>query len=232
MSQLEISIYAKDSKKPDKQIAMPLSVLRLNPKLLPASIIKVLQSQGVTVAELASLEGVVGTVLDIAGSKSRIVVEMKGDQQGAKKSPVPKADTVEIPIQAPSPNSAPPPTPPPPKKRPPPKKALSPFQQRLTTEFIATELGWRTGHDLIYAACVHLYLVQGKTDVDQDQIDHEIREVSSYYKPFYSTNIKEYLQYLMRKDKLFLKGGQYSLTPSTIKYLADRLSEEKIKKRL
>ena len=61
----------------------------------------------------------------------------------------------------------------------------------------------------------------------------EIREASQFYKPFYSTNLDEYLQYLMKNGKLAIADNrEYEITPSTMKYLEGRLTEEKLKKRM
>lgn len=231
MSQLEVSIYKKGSDTPDNQISMPLSVLRLNPKLLPANIAKVLESQGIAVAELASLEGVNGTILDISGSSSRIMVAINESSKPAE-SDNPPSVKVQIPVET----SAPPPPEPAPEPAPAeskPQRALTPFQQRLTTDFIAKEIGWRTGHDLIYAACAHMYLALGVKEWFSDEINEEIQRSSNYYKPFYSTNLKEYLEYLMKSGKLFKNDQKkYALTPPTVKYLEERLSEEKLTKRV
>lgn len=232
MSQLEVNIYKQGNTSPDKQITMPLSVLRINPKLLPEKIAKVLESQGIAIAEIASLEGVEGTILDITGASSRIVVSInKATADEPRDEPKPEL-TVEIPIVPSNTEPVPPPAPPPPREEPA-KKQLTPFQQRLTTEFIAREIGWRTGHDLIYAACAHMHIVQGNTAWTADDIDSEIKLASNYYKPFYSTNLNEYLQYLIKNNKLALDNNNlYVLSADTLDYLSDRLSEDKLKKRV
>ena len=103
----------------------------------------------------------------------------------------------------------------------------------MTTEFIAKEIGWRTGHDLIFAACAHMHIVDEVCSWDLDMIDKEIKEASYYYKPFYSTNLKDYLQYLMKNDKMHITdNSKYAFTPATVNYLEERLTEERLKKRL
>jgi len=110
---------------------------------------------------------------------------------------------------------------------------LTPFKQRLTTEFIAKEIGWRTGHDLIFAACAHMYIVQEIKSYTKDEIDGEIKQAILYYKPFYSTNLVDYVQFLMKNDKLHVTDdGKYALTTNTVKYLEGRLTEERLKKRI
>ena len=81
MNQLEVQIFKIGSDKAESSICMPLPVLRINPKLLPAHITKALESQGVSVEELTGLDGVEGTILDIKGSKSRIVVSILSSEQ-------------------------------------------------------------------------------------------------------------------------------------------------------
>ncbi len=229
MSKLEVNIYKTGEEKPENQISMPLSVLRLNPRLLPANIAKVLESQGIEIAELASLDGVDGTILDISGSSSRIVVSINSDKNTPVIDETPSVK-VQIPVEEPTEQ---PPVPEPVAEKRAPTKNLSSFQQRLTTEFIAKEIGWRTGHDLIYAACAHMHIVYDRKEWDSEEIDTEIKAASNYYKPFYSTNLREYLQYLMKNGKLFMNDRKkFALTPATVKYLEDRLSEEKIKKRV
>ncbi len=231
MSQLEVNIYKNGSDTADKQISMPLSVLRLNPKLLPEKIAKVLESQGIAIAEIASLEGVEGDILDITGNSSRIVVSINATSGKPKQEPNPEL-TVEIPVISSASEAPPPPAPNPEPEKISPQRSLTPFQERLTTEFIAKEIGWRTGHDIIYAACAHMHIALQEKKWSVDDIDAEIKKASNYYKPFYSTNLNEYIQYLMKNDKITLgENSQYELTPNTVKYLEDRLSEEKLKKR-
>jgi|GEM_PF-6026614 len=212
MNQLEVRVHKNNSDEADSIICMPLPVLRINPNLLPTHISEALKTQGISVQEIAALDGVEGTILDIAGSKHRIIVSILAGEQASDVSPTP------APAAEPEPE---------------PKKALTPFKQRLTTEFIAKEIGWRTGHDLIYAACAHMLIVDETKNWDKDEIDKEIKEVSRYYKPFYSTNLTDYLQYLIKNNKIYIDDdGKYAFTPDTVEHLEDRLSEERLKKRL
>jgi len=231
MNQLEVCIYQNGSSAPDKRITMPMSVLRINPRLLPKEIADALQGQGVSVSEIASLEGVEGTVMDINGEGSRITIAIQSGEP-ATGSPPPGPDTPKtiteqpvVPPAAPAPAAVA-------ADRPRPSRADTPYLQKLTTEFIAAEIGWRTGHDLIYAAGAHLTMAEKQKSFSREEIDAEIRSVGKFYKPFYSTNLNEYLQYLMNHDK-FCKSasGDYQLTPNMVKYLEERLSEEKLKKR-
>lgn len=233
MNQLEVCIYENGSSDPANRITLPISVLRANPKLLPKDISAALEAQGVPVAELVSLQGVEGQIMDIVSENSRITISiLSGDT--ATETPLPKVnipDALATQAEVP-PVVAPLPDPQPKAKR---KKssADTPYLQKLTTEFIATEIGWRTGHDLIYAACAHLTFAEKQKTWTKDEIDTEIKYVNKYYKPFYSTNLDEYLQYLMKTDKLCrADDGNYTLTPNVVKYLEERLSEEKLKKRL
>jgi hypothetical protein len=250
MSKLEIFIYRDNSETPDRTISVPLSVLRLNPRLLPKDVSLSLERQGVDISEIAALQGVEGNVLDIHAEDARILVSITGSGEQAAAPPAPVQPPPAAPVQSPPPPEQPP-SPPvepaPVAESVPAAESIAPaaaasrkpvssgnaFLDRLTTEFIATELGWRTGHDLIFAACVHMTLVDKQKTWPKDAIDMEIREASQFYKPFYSTNLDEYLQYLMKNGKLAIADNrEYEITPSTMKYLEGRLTEEKLKKRM
>ena len=236
MEQLLVSIYHNGNSKPDKQITMPMSVLRLNAKLLPKEVAEALESQGVPVAEITRLEGVEGKIMDIANGDTRTVIAIGTTPKAPPaKKPTVQADTTKA-AAAPTPAPKTPPPPPAPvgtkkvaRKN---GRSKTPHQERLTTETIATEIGWRTGHDLIYAAAAHLVLAEAQSSWSMEEIDEEIRQVNKFYKPFYSTNLAEYLKYLMKNGKFCMENnGNYSLSASSLKYLEERLSEEKMKKR-
>jgi hypothetical protein len=75
--------------------------------------------------------------------------------------------------------------------------------------------------------------VDDKKSWEKDEIDEEIKQVSRYYKPFYSANLADYLEYLMKNDKLYLTDdNKYALTSKTVAYLEQRLTEERLKKRI
>lgn len=236
MNQLEVCIFKEGNSDPDSRITLPISVLRANPKLLPKDISAALEAQGVPVSELVSLEGVEGQIMDIAGEDSRITISILSGNTAAA-TPPPKIKIPEAIVEQPEPEPAPAVAPPAPEPQPRAKRKKSradtPYLLKLTTEFIANEIGWRTGHDLIYAACAHMTFAEKQKTWSEDEIDREIKVVNKFYKPFYSTNLDEYLQYLMKTDKLCrADNGEYELTPNTVKYLEERLTEEKLKKRM
>ncbi|GMQ96609.1 MAG: hypothetical protein BMS9Abin15_0282 [Gammaproteobacteria bacterium] len=161
----------------------------------------------------------------------------KEPAQKAAKKPLPKPEPEPKPKSKPEPKpkpkSKPEPKPKPKSKPEPEPEPRAEADSPLTTEFIATELGWRTGHDLIFAACAHFTLAKKIPNYELEAIDEAIKQVSQFYKPFYSTNLLEYMKYLMKAGKLYQpSAGEYALTPPTVKYLQERLSEEKLKKRI
>ncbi|MCW8964022.1 MAG: hypothetical protein OQL16_09510, partial [Gammaproteobacteria bacterium] len=92
MNQLEVRVYKHGRDEASSTICMPLSVLRINPNLLPAHIGQALESQGISVQEIAALDGVEGTIFDLAGSKSRIIISIISSEQISASPPEPEPE--------------------------------------------------------------------------------------------------------------------------------------------
>lgn len=238
---------------PATRVALPLSVIRANPRLLPKFAAEALTQHGIDPAELANLEGVNGPVLEISRQGLKLVVAVQeAAAEGAATPAVsppaatPAAAAPVAPAAAtPAPDAAPAAAPaaPPERVRAPehaPTAEMGPITRRkyqsrnpgLETEQIAAELGWRTGHDLIFAACAFFTLNLKMPSFTLEDIDDEIKQSAKFYKPFYSINLNEYLQYLMKSNKLHQpEPGEYAITPSTLKYLEERLSPDRLRRR-
>ena len=233
---------------PATRVALPLSVIRANPKLLPRFAAEALTQHGIEPAELASLDGVNGAVLEISRPGLRLVVAVQeAPAEGATTSSAPPPTTASPVVAAPAPAPVAPPAAPqaaaPEQVRAPehaPTAEMGPITRRkyqsrnpgLETEQIAAELGWRTGHDLIFAACAFFTLNLKMPSFTLEDIDEEIKQSAKFYKPFYSINLNEYLQYLMKSNKLHQpEPGEYAITPSTLKYLEERLSPDRLRRR-
>jgi hypothetical protein len=235
---------------PATRVALPLSVIRANPKLLPKFAAEALAQHGIEPSELANLEGVSGPVLEISRQGLKLVVAIQeAPADGAvaavsAASSTPANATPPPAAPAPVPTAAPAAAPAPAERVRAPEHAptaeMGPITRRkyqsrnpgLETEQIAGELGWRTGHDLIFAACAFFTLNLKMTSFTLEDIDEEIKQSAKFYKPFYSINLNEYLQYLMKANKLHQpEPGEYAITPATLKYLEERLSPDRLRRR-
>jgi ABC-type transporter MlaC component len=64
----------------------------------------------------------------------------------------------------------------------------------MSTNSIAAKLGVKSGSNLLMAAAAHLALVKSASTFTRQQILHEMKTASSYYKKTYGNNLTSYLR--------------------------------------
>lgn len=85
--------------------------------------------------------------------------------------------------------------------------------QHMSTNTIASQIGAKSGPDLVMASVTHLQLVQNKEKVHRGEIASEMKGATTYYKTTFTSNLSSYLDSLVKSKKLNLVGEKtYSLT--------------------
>ena len=85
--------------------------------------------------------------------------------------------------------------------------------QHMSTNTIASQIGAKSGPDLVMAAVTHLQLVQGKEKVHRTDIASEMKGATTYYKTTFTSNLSSYLDGLVKAKRLNLVGEKtYALT--------------------
>ncbi|MCE9612600.1 MAG: hypothetical protein K8R23_20555 [Chthoniobacter sp.] len=94
----------------------------------------------------------------------------------------------------------------------------------LSTSSIAHKLGFKEGSDLVLAACAHLAFAQAKESFSRAEILKEMKAAKTYFKTSYSSNLSNYIQTLVKSNKLLEgSGGSYALHATTIADLKSKL---------
>ncbi len=100
----------------------------------------------------------------------------------------------------------------------------NPTKLQLTTASIAAKLSSKSGSDLVLAACTRLTFVSGQDLCTRNQINDEMKAATGYYKTSYTSNLSNYLQTLVKEQKLNEQAADtYALTPDTKTDLEKRL---------
>ncbi len=97
----------------------------------------------------------------------------------------------------------------------------------LSTNTIATILAVESGPDLIIAASVRLVLIEGKESVSRKEILSTMKAAAPFYKRTYNSNLTQYLERLVKADRLRLVGKDtYTLSPKERKVLEEKLAKQ------
>ncbi|MDE0153931.1 MAG: hypothetical protein OXN23_08815 [Gammaproteobacteria bacterium] len=96
-----------------------------------------------------------------------------------------------------------------------------------STNTIATILAVESGPDLIIAASVRLVLIEGQESMSRKEILTTMKSAAPFYKRTYNSNLSQYLERLVRADRLRLVGKDtYTLSPKERKVLEEKLAKQ------
>lgn len=87
--------------------------------------------------------------------------------------------------------------------------------QHMSTNTIASQIGAKSGPELLIAAVTHVQLVQKKDKVHRKEIAAEMKKATTFYKNTFTSNLSAYLDGLVKAKRLNLVGDKiYALTAS------------------
>jgi hypothetical protein len=94
-----------------------------------------------------------------------------------------------------------------------------------STNTIATLTNAASGPDLIIAAAAHLTIVQNKGRISRSELLSEVQTATSFYKASYRSNLSNYLDRLVKADRLRLVAPDtYSLAAPEMQRLETNLA--------
>jgi hypothetical protein len=94
----------------------------------------------------------------------------------------------------------------------------------LSTGSVASKLGCKSGPDLVYAACAHLFLVKGMTSYSRRDILKEAQTATAFYNQSVRANLTSHLNSLVKGDKLNeTSSGVYALSATALPELKAKL---------
>jgi hypothetical protein len=96
----------------------------------------------------------------------------------------------------------------------------------LSTRSIAAKLGGTSGRDLILAASAYLALAAGKDTFSRKEILDAAKSATGYYKQSISKNLSDYLETLLKEEKLTEgSSGVYALHANAKTELETKLAK-------